>query len=350
MLPNGRSLVTGASGCIGRALVQTLLDRGREVSVIVRDVNGLEEALGEHFNHARLHVTEGDLNNPKELRNAAKKIDSVFHAAAKVHTRPRTKSEEEEFFQVNVEGTKNLMRAVTSQHLRSFVFFSTIAVYGSQQCGTLNEAVPLRPDSAYALSKHEAEKVVTAESSSQGIRSIILRLPLVYGPGDRGNMLQMIKAIDKRRFILIDQGKARKSLIYSQDVVDAALRASFLDVAAGQTFLVADPRPYEMRRLAQTISEELGKTLLPFSIPARLVSKGLTCAGLAAKAFGLSPKYDPSIVATLTSDRICDVSRMKSVLGYMPAVDLQTGIKRTIDWYRHSLKHQSLNFQPARSI
>ena len=336
----GRALVTGATGCIGREIVRILLNQGHLVNVLVRDTRKLREVLGAYSEHNRLRVTEGDLSNIESLKNAAVGIDSVFHAAAKVHSIARTRTEEDDFFRVNTEGTKNLIHCIREQTLRRFVFLSTVAVYGKKQRGAVTEDDRSQPDTAYARSKHEAESMVKHALPRQGVRPVILRLPLVYGPGERGNFLRMVKAIDQRRFILIDGGKSRKSIVFSSDAAAAAIEAAFLETVAGETFLIADPKPYEIRQLAETISQELGKRLFPISLSSRFAAATLDIVGRSVWGLRADLKYRSSDIMTLASDRICDVSKMKSVLGFLPAVGLKIGIKRTIEWYKYSAKSQ----------
>jgi nucleoside-diphosphate-sugar epimerase len=332
-----RALVTGATGCIGREIVRLLLEHGHQVSVLVRDRSRLQDALGKEQDHPRLQVIEGDLREAESLNQSAIDVDVVFHTAAAVHLSPATQNAENEFYRVNLEGTRNLLRALDKSRLMSFVYLSTIAVYGNRR-GILDETTAVHPETPYGKSKYEAETFVASELSTSGVRPVILRLPLVYGPGDRGNLLNMMNAIDRGRFILLDGGKAKKSVLFSRDAAKAAIRAASLDGSRGTILLVADPQPYQVRELAEEISKALGKKRRFFSVPSGFATAALSLAEEVMRMMRMRPLYDPGMISTLTSDRVCDVSKMSAVLDFAPETDLRSGIARTAQWLRESKK------------
>jgi len=330
------SLVTGASGCVGRAIVKELLNAGIRVNALVRDPGSMVAALGSLSEHPRLRVMSGDLANSDELRISLEGVDSVFHAAAKVHAIPRSIAGESEFYQVNVEGTRNLLMAIKARPVRAFVFFSTIAVYGRQPHETLTEETPARPDTPYGRSKYDGEKLVMDVLSETDVSPIILRLPLVCGPGDRGNLMRMIRAIDRRRFLLLDGGKAKKSIVFSKDVAAVAAKAASLSALAGETFLIANPEPFEVRRIAEAAATELERRLPRISLSAVHVAAILDALGKGFALLGYDFPVKAEDIRTLASDRICDVSKMTLKLGYVSGLDLSTGIREAVLWYKNS--------------
>src|SRR5687768_189525 len=238
-LPLRRALVTGASGCIGSALVRRLIESGTAVTALVRERTRLQQVLGPLVD--RIRTVEGDLNDSAALTASVQNADAVFHAAARVHSVPRSPEEEQAFWRVNVAGTEALLAACGQvPALRAFVFFSTVGVYGRSE-QVLTELSPCRPEAVYAETKLRAESRVLDFQSAAGGRGVVLRVSMVYGEGDRGNLQRMLRSIERGRFLHIGGGDTQKSATYVENVVDAALLAAATPAAQGEVFLVSDP-------------------------------------------------------------------------------------------------------------
>jgi nucleoside-diphosphate-sugar epimerase len=147
-------------------------------------------------------------------------FELVIHAAGKAHIVPKTGEEEKLFFDVNYRGTINLLKALEKNPPKSFVFISTVAVYGLEEGERLTEDSPLNGNSPYALSKIKAEQAVQEWSAKYGVPAVILRLPLIAANNAPGNLGSMIKAIRKGYYFRIGEGKARRSMVLAKDLAD----------------------------------------------------------------------------------------------------------------------------------
>lgn len=326
-----RALVTGATGCIGSALVRRLVEQNIQVTALVRDPAKLQGALGSAA--PRVRVVTGELNDPAALDRAVEGADVVFHAAARVHTVPRSAEEEKEFWRVNVGGTEALLSACAPlSTLKALVFCSTVAVYGPTG-GALTEATPCHPETVYGQTKLEAEQRVLAFQSASGARGVVLRLSMVYGEGDRGNLQRMIRAIERGRFVHIGGGRTPKSATYVENVVDAALLVAAAPAARGEVFLVSDPEPYTLRQIGKAIARELGVAPPRLSLPLWPMKLAGHSFGLLQKLTGVRVPFTAREVRTLTTPLICDTTKLQK-LGFHARFGLEEGIARTVRAHR----------------
>lgn len=194
-------LLTGASGFLGKVLQQRL-SKHHEVHTLGRSA---ESTWQQDLTH---ELPELPL------------YDMVIHAAGKAHVVPKTKEEERAFFQINHLGTKHLLKALERNPPRSFVFISSVAVYGREEGMHITEDIALDGTTPYALSKIKAEEEVQAWSQRFHVASIILRLPLIVGAEAPGNLGSMLKAIRKGYYVRIGRGETRRSMVLAQDVVE----------------------------------------------------------------------------------------------------------------------------------
>lgn len=326
------ALVTGATGCIGQALVRRLLQNGVRVRILVRDVS---EACRLFPGYPGLDLVRGDLFDTSCLLQAVEGVDTVFHAAGKAHSRPRTNSELKDLLAVNVEGTASLLDVCSTTSLRAFVFFSTIAVNGAES-PPFCESTPAAPTTPYARSKHAAEQLVQRRFLGTDTASIILRLSMVFGEGDRGNFIRMVRAIHRERFLPI--GNAKKSLAYSENVVDVAIAAAERIGIPGRTFVVADPQSRTLDQLAGSIANTLGVRVPRLRIPVWTIR---ACAILLDRLSDMSGFRMPICsgdIEALTRETVCDISELQRSLDLPQRFSVSEGIERTVRWYRSQLQ------------
>jgi len=147
-------------------------------------------------------------------------IDYVIHAAGKAHSIPKNQVQIDEFYKVNYEGTKNLIKSISHLNIKTFVFISTVAVYGRDSGELFNEFTTLSGNTPYALSKIKAERALLDYSKSKNVKVVILRLPLITGEGAVGNLNSIIKAIKKGYYFRIGKGEAKRSIVAAVDVAE----------------------------------------------------------------------------------------------------------------------------------
>ncbi len=314
------ALVTGAGGAIGSTLVRRLRERGYIVRALVRD------AAPPALMQDEIEITRADINDCKLVRQAVAGADVIFHLAAKLHVNNPAENLRGEYFRVNVEGTRALMQAARAENVKRLLFFSTINVYGNSQPGELmNEDSALHPDSLYAETKIEGERIALA-----GAPSVILRVAAVYGPRMKGNYPRLVEAIRRRRLALIGDCHNRRTLVHIEDVCDAAIAASEHDDAVGQVFNVTDGRVHTLREIIQAIAAALKKRPPALRLPARPVR---LAAGLLEDGLRFVGKQSPINRATidkLTEDIAVSGDKIQRELGFRPRYDLQAGWEETI--------------------
>ncbi|MCG3162950.1 MAG: Aurachin B dehydrogenase [Acidobacteria bacterium] len=309
------AFVTGAAGCVGGAMVNKLSQSGFRTVALVRDL-----ARADHLKEiAGVELIVGDLDARERMAEAMRGCDAVFHLAAKVHAPPGTS--EAEFARVNVEGTRNVVEAAVEAEVANFVFFSTVAVY--PEGGELfDEDSATAPATAYGASKLAAERIVLKSA----MKATVLRLPVVYGPRDRGNVARLIDAIRRRRYFIVGDGANLKSMVAVENVVDAALLVANDERARGQIYIVCDERAYTQREIAETIADAIG---LNRRFP-RLPLSAAMAIGRVADSVGKLTGFDLPISADrirkLSSNTRCSSAKIGRELGFKPRVTLREGL------------------------
>lgn len=249
-------LFTGASGFLG---------------------NNVRSLLEEMYEIAAVGLTPQDdytVNVAKEVPKLRERYDIVLHAAGKAHSVPKTEAEKQVFFDVNLQGTKNLCAALEKIGIpEAFVFISTVAVYGCDYGDNITEEHPLNGTTPYAMSKRLAEEYLQKWCYEHNVVLGIIRPSLIAGPNPPGNLGAMIGGIRSGRYFSIAGSKARKSVLLVQDIAKLVP----LLAAKGGTYNVCDSYQPSFRELETIICKQLGKSL-PISIP-YWMAKGMAFIG-----------------------------------------------------------------------
>lgn len=285
-----RMLLTGAGGFVGQAIKTELGD----------------------FEIVSMSRNSGDIVH--DLTTAVPKLqhfEIVVHCAGKAHMIPKTDAEKKAFFDVNVKGTKNLLRGLElSEGLpSSFVLISSVAVYGVDTGVLITEQEPLNATQAYGLSKKQAEEITLEWCNKHGVRCTILRLPLVAGPNPPGNLGSMINAIRKGYYFDIAGGKAKKSIVLARDVAAIIPRAA----KQGGIYNLTDGYHPSFAEIASHIAAELGKSK-PLIMP-RFIAGFLAKIGdLLGPGFPLNSRK----LQVMGSDLTFDDSKARAILNWDP--------------------------------
>lgn len=228
-------LLTGGGGFLGKIIIQEL-ENSHELISLGRDIS----------NQIRCDLS-------KEIPKIPQ-VDMIIHAAGKAHVVPKTKAENQDFFDVNLQGTSNLLEGI-SQYPRSFVFISTVAVYGLEEGFDIDESSSLEGDSPYAKSKIAAENLVRNWGIQNQVKVLILRLPLIVGCNPPGNLGAMIKTIRSGLYRRIGEGSAKKSMVLAQDIARAL--PEWLN--KNGTYNLTDGVHPSMAQLDGALAQKLGK-------------------------------------------------------------------------------------------
>ena len=249
-------IFTGASGFLGNN-IRPLLERMYDVTTV---------GLTQQDNYT--------VNIAQEIPILHKSYDIVLHAAGKAHSIPKTDAERQAFFDVNLQGTKNLCAALEKVGApRAFIFISTVAVYGCDYGVNITEEYPLNGTTPYAMSKRLAEEYLQNWCRKHNVVLGIIRPSLIAGPNPPGNLGAMITGICRGRYFSIADGRARKSVLMVQDI------ANLIPLLArkGGIYNVCDSYQPTFRDLETLICKQMNKSL-PLSIPYWL-AKGMALIG-----------------------------------------------------------------------
>ena len=238
------------------------------------------------------------------------KIDVVVHLAGKAHSIPKTEDEKQAFFDVNFQATVNLCKGLEQSYLpKSFIFVSTVAVYGCEKGENISEEHPLNGNTPYALSKIQAEQYLTEWSEKNQIVLSILRPSLITGPNPPGNLGAMVNGIRTGKYLSIAGGKARKSVLMVNDIA----RIFPVLVEKGGIYNVCDDSQPTFRELEMLISSQLGKKT-PISIPYWL-AKSMALVG---DLLGERAPINSSKLEKITESLTFSNEKAKRELGWQP--------------------------------
>jgi len=323
-----RILVTGASGFIGRHLVERLAGDGCAVRALVHASKSAWDPP------AGVEVVQGDVQNPQAMKAAASGCETVYHLAGKSHALTEVRGDEEAYRAINTGGTRHVLEGAVAGGAKAFVLFSSVKAMGEGGSRCLDEAFNGHPETPYGRSKLEAERVALEIGRRTGLHVTCLRLPLVYGPGNKGNLFRMIAAIDSGVFPPLPELGNRRSMVHVADVAQAALLAAETPAAKGQCYIVTDGRAYSTRELYALICRSLGKAVPSWHVPTSVL-KGLAVMGdaigmLARKRF----VFDSDALDKLIGSAWYSSEKISRELGYKPACRFEESLPEMIACYR----------------
>jgi nucleoside-diphosphate-sugar epimerase len=325
-----RALVTGAGGFIGRHLVERLLREGWSIRALAHEARrSIEWPPG-------VEVVTGDVRDAQAMKAAATGCETVFHLAGKAHALSEVHEDEAAHRAINVDGTRNILDGAVSGGARHFVFFSSVKAMGEGALKCLDESYGGGPTTAYGQSKLEAERLVLDCGKRAGLHAVCLRLPLVYGVGNKGNLYRMIAAIDRDRFPPLPELGNRRSVVHVANVLDAALLAAGRPEANGQCYIVTDARDYSTRELYELICLGLGRAIPRWHVPL-WVLRLLGYAGNAVgRLRGRRFLFDSDALDKLIGSAWYSSAKIARELGYRPSATFEQALPGLIAWYRKS--------------
>ena len=325
-------LVTGASGFIGSFIVDEALKRGFETWAAIR-----KSSSRAFLQDARIHFIELNFASEEQLKDQLRdhQFDYVVHAAGVTKCLHK-----EDFFRINTEGTKNLVRALMAlkMPLRRFVYISSLSIMGAireeQPYTEIRESDEAKPNTAYGLSKLEAEQWL--DTVSEKFPYVILRPTGVYGPRER-DYFMIAKSIKSHTDFAVGFKQQDITFVYVTDVVQTV----FLALEKGQTgrrYFLSDGEVYQSSTFSDLIHRELGKPWwIRITAPLWLLRIITFCGEYIAHLTGK--------VTALNNDKYnimrqrnwrCDIEPARKELGYEPQVKLEEGVRRSVQWYKEN--------------
>lgn len=310
-----RVLVTGARGFVGEALVfRLLLDKKFTPVAAVRGPTRLQGLC---------QTVALDLADAQSLPDLSS-VPVVVHAAARVHVMNDPADDAlAEFRKVNVEGTLQLARHAAASGVKRFIYISSIKVNGERTClerpfTAQDVPAPLDP---YGVSKHEAEDALKVLSASTGMEVVIIRPPLVYGPGVKANFLSMLHWLRKGFPLPLGAIHNRRSLVAIGNLVDLIVVCIDHPAACGNTFLVSDGEDLSTTQLLRRLAMALGKKAYLLPVPVSLLSLMTLLVG-------------KRVIGRRLCDSLqVDISKNSEVLGWTPPVNVDSAMRQTAGHY-----------------
>jgi nucleoside-diphosphate-sugar epimerase len=325
-------LITGATGFIGGRLAKRLAQDGYSVRCLVRansDTSLLDELA--------VPLAVADLTQAGPLARAVEGCRYVFHCGALVSDWATT----EEITRTNVEGTRNLLAASVVASVKRFIQFSTTDVYGSPGGTAIDETyAATRFRNWYAQTKLEAEAEVRRVEKAGALEAVILRPATVYGPGSTDVVGEIARAIEGRRMLLVDGGRAVAGLCYVENLIDAAILALRHDAAPGHAFNVSDGLGITWKEFTDGLAGGLGSPGVRWSLPYWLANGiGFSLEHgyrILRKTTGLSAPalLSRQAVQLLGNNQDFSNRKAREILGWEPRVDYATGLEATLAWLR----------------
>lgn len=314
-------LLTGANGFIGKRLCAELLQNGHTICAAVRTADLMIEGI-------KVEAV-GSIDGTTDWTAALHDVDVVVHLAARVHVmRDDAEDPLEAFRRVNTAGTEHLAWSAAAAGVRRLVYVSSIKVNGEETfpidpCGYFTEADSPLPQDPYGVSKWEAEKALHRVAQETGLEVVIVRPPLVYGAGVKGNFEQMIRVLAKRVPLPLASVCNLRSLVYVGNLVDALILCATHPSASGQIYLVSDGEDVSTPALLRLLGAALGR-------PARLLRCPPSLLKLVGRLIGRSAQLD-----RLTGSLRIDSSKIRRELGWRPPHTLQQGLQATAEEWRN---------------
>lgn len=322
--------VTGASGFIGKALCRCLIGSGHHVNGCCRALKEVSSELwpkiDEWPNSSRCQVQWipiGNLSPKTDWTHALTSCDCIIHLASKTPSWNNKKVSQCEFRTVNVQGTVHLAEQAVLLGVKRFIFISSIKVNGEKTLGTNQFSVKdcPAPKDVYSQTKLEAEQALLELSNKTGLEVIIIRPPLVYGPGVKGNLLNLLNQIEKGLPLPFGSINNKRSLVGLSNLIDLIQACIEYPQALNQIFMVSDDEDISTAVLLTKIIAAMDKSTRNLEIHPRLLKTVLCCLGL--------KKLKTRLLDNLT----IDISQTKKTLNWKPIKTVDDEIESMVRWY-----------------
>ena len=314
-------LVTGASGFIGRAVISALQDQNFVVRAASRMPGSAAiEAPGVEW------VKMGELGPDTDWSSALDGIEGVIHLAARAHLMNDPAPDPlAAYRRINTQGTEGLARAAAAAGVKRLVFLSTAKVHGEKSGTTpFSENDEPKPIDPYAISKWEAEQALARVSRATGLEYVVLRPPLVYGPGVGANFLRLLRLAKYGLPLPFASINNRRSLVFVDNLANAVVTVLLSPVAAQGTFLVSDGEDISTPTLISRLTTAMGRPSRLFHLSPPLLRLLFSVIGQGAAADRLMQSLQ------------VDSTRLQT-LGWRPTVSMDEGFRRTVKWYRDAV-------------
>jgi nucleoside-diphosphate-sugar epimerase/2-polyprenyl-3-methyl-5-hydroxy-6-metoxy-1,4-benzoquinol methylase len=335
-------LITGGTGFIGSRLAFACAARGENVRVFAQRNTPAERQNCQQLEQHGITIVDGSVIDPGAVTRACDGVDVIYHLAAAQH---EANVPDKHYYDVNVEGTRNMVEAAVQAGVRRFVHGSTIGVYGISNNGPVRDSSPLNPDNIYGITKLEGEKVVREFFDKLPIA--IVRISETYGPGDR-RLLKLFDGIRKGRFFHIGNGRNLHHVVYIDDLLEGLRLAATEQAAVGNTFVLAGPKAVTTEEMVRCICQAANVSVPRLRVPLwPLMATAVVMEGV-MRPLGIQPPLHRRRMNFFVKSFQFSCDNARRLLGYEPSVDTEQGIRQTYEWYRQmGLLRSNSNGSPS---
>jgi nucleoside-diphosphate-sugar epimerase len=320
-----RVLVTGGTGFTGSHLVRRLLDRGYEVRVL----DASPGLFADELRKLGAQLTIGSVTDHALVDSLSAGVGKVFHVAAVFR---QINLPDKVYHDVNAVGTRIVGEAALRHGVTSFVYCSTQGVHGDIRTPPGDEDSPIRPEDYYQQTKYEGEQEI-ASLVGRGLPATILRPMAIYGPGDPARFLFLFRAVKRGRFLMFGSGRTLYHPLYIDNLVDAFELAADRP-GRGDVFLIGDAQYCSLNELVRAVGTAMGIEVRIVHLPfGPLWVAAAACEAL-CKPLGIEPPLFRRRADWFRQNRAFRIDKARTKLGYVPQIDLPTGLARTAAWYR----------------
>jgi nucleoside-diphosphate-sugar epimerase len=329
-----RTVVTGATGKVGRRLVGALLRVGAEVAILTRQPAKAREL----WPAGAVECRAADLTEAASLEPTLAGRDLVFHLASYSPAPGEPDIYEAPLhWPITAGGTRNLVAAAVPAGVRSLIYLSSVKAMGDAAASgaiPADESVAPAPDTLYGRAKLEAERLVLGAGAGHSLHTSVLRLPMVYGLDGEGNIARMIDAIARNRFPPWPRIENRRSAVHVDDAIRAALLAASRSRAAGETYLVTDGEAYSTRWLYEQILIALGRRVPGWTLPLWILKAAAGLGSAAQRVTGRAIPLTRTGLGKLTGNAWYSSEKIRRDLGFEPSHRLAEEIPRMVREYQ----------------
>ena len=318
-------MVTGGTGFTGSHLVKRLLGNGHDVTVMDNQKGMFHDklsALG-----ADIHI--GSVTDKAMTEKLVDGQEVIYHLAAAFR---QLDVSDQYYWDVNVEGTRNIAEAALRAGTRKFVYCSTQGVHGNIASPPGDENSAIAPEDYYQYTKYEGEKVVN-ECVENGLDAVTIRPTAIYGPGDPERFLMLFRRVKKGTFLMFGDGETFYHPVFIDNLVDAFELAAEKDGIQGRSYLIADEHYFSLNNLVKHVATAMKRDVKIMHLPYQPLRLAAIAAELVCKPLRINPPIFRRRVSWFRQNRAFNIKKAKEELGYRARVGLEEGLSKTADWY-----------------
>jgi len=326
-LAQGKVAITGSTGFVGSHLCTRIMSAGIKPNLLVRKTSDPE--LVSEFKSRGAKIFYGDVSDKDAVEKALDGCSHVFHIAALFR---EAKHDDARYYEVNVEGTRNVLDACAAQNVERLAHCSTVGVHSHIPNPPANESEEYRPGDIYQETKCEGEKLAAEYFKAGKVNGVVIRPAMIWGEGDK-RMLKLFRGVKKRSFPIIGDGRTMTHWVYVHDLVDGFILAATKPEALGQTYILAGKRAASISELVETVADCAGVKPLPVKVPARPVQILGDITETVCRPLGVEPPIYRRRVDFFTKDRHFDIGKAEKELGYVPRLSFKEEVSNIYNWY-----------------